>query len=909
MASSASSQSGTVIVEGMPGAGPKVSVDPAARRDPHDEGSSDGAAPSERIGMSLRFEHWGYRHASRRHFAVRGLDLSIAAGERVLLLGASGIGKSTILEGAAGLLGDGETDSAGSAPDDRADDAAGVVEVDRADKVRSADDGTAHPDHDGTEVAPAVVDAEGGVTEGCVLVRGIPVQNARGSVGLVLQDPDAQAIFQRLGDNVAFGPENMNVPRARIWPQVRRSLEDVGLGGLQLHRSTMHLSGGQMQRLALAGALAMRPGVLLLDEPTANLDPAGVKQIVGAVSDVVRGSGATMVLVEHRADPWIDLIDRVVVLGREVADGDAVEDRAAGDAVKNGTAGDAHDDDGVSGNAFGRTVVVADGTPNEVFSDPSLDFAALGIWVPRRYRRAGDEISRIHTAQEPVYDPAEGVGEPILSTRDLAIGRDGTPIAEHVDLAFRSGQITALIGPNGAGKSTLSLTLAGLLHPVSGEVRAGDDLAEGLDDRSPIDWRSTDLASRISYVFQNPEHQFARGSVLDEAMLGPLRTGMNPQEARTRALALLERFGLRRYAAVNPYTLSGGEKRRLTVVSALAAAPRVLILDEPTFGQDRRTWMQMVRLIHDLRADKTCIIVVTHDRDLVTALGARVVEFGPASAGPASGAERVAVSAINARAEQEADASRSPYLASLNPSYRLMGGFLASLPLLVSLDWVSASTALALEVVVLMAIGFSPLRIVRSTWPIFVGAPGSALAVLLYGKSGGAVWWQWGMINITDRSSQLAVATGIRILAIGIPAIIAVLGIDATDLADSFSQVLRLPDRFVYGGLAGIRLFSVLSDDWTALTASRRSRGLGDDNAVKAFLPQAFALLVLSIRRSTMLATAMQARGFGGLGPRSHARLSAVHTRDYVFLIGCVSMPAVALIVSIVTGAFAPFGG
>ncbi|MDN6554886.1 MAG: energy-coupling factor transporter transmembrane protein EcfT, partial [Bifidobacterium mongoliense] len=267
------------------------------------------------------------------------------------------------------------------------------------------------------------------------------------------------------------------------------------------------------------------------------------------------------------------------------------------------------------------------------------------------------------------------------------------------------------------------------------------------------------------------------------------------------------------------------------------------------------------------------------------------------------------VSAINARAEQEADASRSPYLASLNPSYRLMGGFLASLPLLVSLDWVSASTALALEVVVLMAIGFSPLRIVRSTWPIFVGAPGSALAVLLYGKSGGAVWWQWGMINITDRSSQLAVATGIRILAIGIPAIIAVLGIDATDLADSFSQVLRLPDRFVYGGLAGIRLFSVLSDDWTALTASRRSRGLGDDNAVKAFLPQAFALLVLSIRRSTMLATAMQARGFGGLGPRSHARVSAVHTRDYVFLIGCVSMPAVALIVSIVTGAFAPFGG
>ncbi|MBM6699128.1 ATP-binding cassette domain-containing protein [Bifidobacterium pullorum subsp. saeculare] len=823
---------------------------------------------------TLVFDHWGYRHASRRHFAVRGLDLTIEAGQRVLLLGASGIGKSTILEGAAGLLGAdaGQTDTGQGAP---------------------------------------VEDADGGVTEGRVLVDGVPVQQARGRVGLVLQDPDAQCVFQRLGDNVAFGPENLGVPRDAIWRRVDDSLAAVGMEGVQLHRSVLHLSGGQMQRLALAGALAMRPGVLLLDEPTANLDPDGVDQVVAAVRDVLEEQRSTMVLVEHRAAPWIDLIDRVVVLGLET------EDQAAARLTQQGM------DEEIDHSGFRRTLVVADGTPDEVFRDPALDFAALGIWVPERYWRPGDEIRRIHTDDEPDYPARTGNGQTLLSTRDLAIGRDGQAIASHIDLEFSAGQITALVGANGAGKSTLSLTLAGLLEPVGGKVEAAPELARGARGDEPIGWTSTQLASRISYVFQNPEHQFARGSVLEEVMLGPLRTGVGEEEAERRARELLTRFRLIQYAKANPYTLSGGEKRRLTVAASLAAAPRVLILDEPTFGQDRRTWMQIVRLIHSLRGDGVSIIVVTHDRDLVTALGARVVELVPDDAAgewvtepepdrqpqPGQTADIVPVSPVNTREEEAKPSSRSRFLASLNPSYRLIGGFLVALPLLFSLDWVSAVTALALEAVVLGCLGFTPWRIVRSTWPVFIGAPGSALAVLLYGKEGGDTWWQWGLIHITDRSAELAVATGVRILAIGIPAIIAVLGIDATDLADSFSQILRLPDRFVYGGLAGMRLFSVLRDDWAALTASRRSRGLGDDNKLKAFMPQAFALLVLSIRRSTTLATAMEARGFGGDAPRSHARVSEVHARDKAYLAGCLAIPVIALATALVTGHFAFFGG
>lgn len=838
------------------------------------------------VPQSIRFEHWGYRHASRAEFTITDLNLDIKAGQRVLLLGASGIGKSTLLEATAGLIGGvGVSDGTQSQPNEN----------------HTAQNHTAYEDEDG------------GVSAGRILIGGTPVTQARGKVGLVLQDPDAQAVFERLGDNVAFGPENMAMAPELIWPCVRRALDAVGLGGLQLHRMVTHLSGGQLQRLALAGALAMNPGVLLLDEPTANLDPEGVCQIVGAVKNVLDSNHSTMVLVEHRVDEWVDLIDRVVLLGKS-----------------GGTT---------------AAKVEADGTPDEVFGDKSINFDELGIWIPRKYRQR-ELGSRFHSGISPSHNGRNTKKIPVLSTRHLAIGRAGKAIAENINLDFSSCEVTALVGRNGAGKSTLSLSLAGLLEPVSGEVVARGPLAKGVKTTAPIAWKSSQLSSRISYVFQNPEHQFACGTVLEEVMLGPIQAGTSEQEAKTAAIELLKHFGLDRYAEVNPYTLSGGEKRRLTVASALASAPQVLILDEPTFGQDRTTWLEMVDLIAQLRDQGICIIVVTHDRDLVRALDARVIEFradgndrksdevilgsvvgddGEDSSSQSrrfaskiaetsegrqqSKPETVEVSAINDRQELEHQSSASPFLATLNPSFRFIGGLLVALPMLLSLDWVSAGVALAVEFLLLAILGISPWRVVKSTWPVFIGAPGSALAVVLYGKEGGTLWWHWGLMTITDRSLMLALATALRVLAIGVPAIIAVIGIDATDLADSFSQILHLPDRFVYGGLAGMRLFSVLRDDWAALTASRRSRGLGDENKFKAFFPQTFALLVLSIRRSTMLATAMEARGFGGDLPRTHARVSRVHPRDWAFLAVCLLIPVVSLVVSGLCGTFAFFGG
>ena len=892
---------------------------PSASSDCNSDSSANNANNASKANNAeLRFEHWGYRHASRRAFAVRGLDLTIKAGQRVLLLGASGIGKSTILSGAAGLIGN-DFVAKSSAKDSTTKSSSNTT------KSSANTSDTSAKSHQTT----LVEDADGGVSEGCVLVDGVPVRRARGKVGLVLQDPDAQAIFQRLGDNVAFGPENMNVPREEIWDRVRESLKKVGLDGLQLHRSTSHLSGGQMQRLALAGALAMQPSVLLLDEPTANLDPDGTQQIVGAVRAVLDSTHATMVLVEHHAEPWIDMIDRVVVLGLEndetsrdeTAQRETAQHETSTETVHSETV---HDDD-IARAASSRTVIVADGTPDEVFNRTDLDFEDLGIWLPERYKKNvkssvnESSVSKSSSKSSSNCNPAEGYGEVLLSTNDLAISHSSEPIARHINLEFRAGQITALVGANGTGKSTLSLTLAGLLPAVSGEVVASEALAKGANGANPMKWKSPDLAKRISYVFQNPEHQFACGSVLDEVMLGPLRTGVPEDEARAKAQELLKRFRLARYAKANPYTLSGGEKRRLTVAASLAAAPRVLILDEPTFGQDRKTWLQIIRLIASLRSEGVSIIVVTHDRELVEALGARLVELVPDAKTEASEAlsattgatdiSRIKVSAVNNRSEKPKLSSRSPLIASMNPVFRIFGAFAASIPLIFTLDCVSASVALVLEFSIFACIKLTPWRVIRLSWPVWVGAPTSALTVLLYGKSGGNTWFQWWLMHATDRSAMLAVATSLRILAIGIPSIVMVIGMDATDLADAFSQVMHLPDRFVYGGLAGIRLFGVLQDDWAALTASRRSRGLGDEHRVRAFFPQSFALLVLSIRRSTTLATAMEARGFGGVGARSHARVSRVRARDWWILVVCAIVPLVSVASALYFGTFAFLGG
>ncbi|UWZ40694.1 ABC transporter ATP-binding protein [Dactylosporangium roseum] len=432
---------------------------------------------------TVEFRDFGWRHAGRRAWAVRHVDLRIEHGERVLLLGASGAGKSTLLAALAGLLAE-----------------------------------------------------DSGDQEGRVLVDGRPAREMRGDVGIVFQDPQTQLVMSRAGDDVAFGLENRGVPAAEIWPRVDAALAAVGFP-YGRDRDTSALSGGEQQRLAIAGVLALRPGLLLLDEPTANLDPDGAQLVRTALAKALQDVDATLVLVEHRVDEALPLVDRTVVVGDE--------------------------------------------------SD--------AVWVPG--------------ASLPGRRATAPAGDALLTTERLALPHDV------LDTTVRAGQALVVEGPNGAGKSTLAQLLGGLTRPRSGRVVASRTLAGPDAARPPHRWRAAKLAGRIGSVFQNPEHQFVTDTVRGELALGGA--------SQSTVDELLTRLRLDRLAQANPYTLSGGEQRRLSVATALAAAPALLILDEPTFGQDLRTWRELVDLLADLRDEGRGLVLVTHDPQLVEAIGDR----------------------------------------------------------------------------------------------------------------------------------------------------------------------------------------------------------------------------------------------------------------------------------------------
>lgn len=735
-------------------------------------------------------------------------------------------------------------------------------------------------------------DEEGGLSEGALLVGGKPAGQAIGSSGLLVQDPQAQTIFERLADNVAFGPENLGLSRPDITSRVKECLGQVGLEDLQWHRSTAHLSGGQAQRLALAGVLAMRPGLLLLDEPTSMIDPPGSGDLVEAVSQVMERTHPTMVLVEHKADLWLPLIDRVIVLAPGPDERDPSSSRV--------------------------TRVVADGSPEQVFKGQADLVESLGLWIPRLYRSssssASDHPADLQVDRTAHQSQAEGrtaSSRPLLSVRNLAVGHTDEPIARGITMDFYPGQITALVGRNGSGKSTLALTLAGLLQPRSGRVTAGEDLRGRKDSVRPQDWSSPALAGRIQYVFQNPEYQFVTASVLSELVQSlrtadgrPGRSGKDPSESEIRqARDLMDTYRLDGLEEANPYTLSGGQKRRLTVASALAASPRVLILDEPTFGQDRAAWLSLVSTIRRLALEGLCLIVVTHDEDFLKAVGARIVRFEEET-DSGRGEMQIKVSPDSQRKEDKKQSSPSALISSLNPGFRLLGAIILCLIMVISLDLVSAAVACVLSIGGLLLCGYRWSQIMKKSWIIWLGSLASAISVALYGQASGRVFLHWGIMEVSQGSLLLAAATSLRIIAMGVPAFCLVIGIEPTDLADSFSQCFHMPDRFVYGGLAGMRLFSLLQDDWASLSMSRRSRGVQSRSKVGDFLSQSFALLVLSIRRSSNLATAMQARGFGGPRERTHWRESRGLLKDGLYLLICILIPAIALMAAAWAGTF-----
>ena len=852
------------------------SMNEAHSASPRPVSSPDGRAPlGEGAGARVRARGWGWRHAGRKNAALSGVDLDIAPGERVLVLGPSGSGKSTLMGGLAGLLGG----------------------------------------------------AEEGEATGTLTVDGVAPAEARGRVGLLMQDPEAQVVLARVGDDVAFGMENLGVPREEIWPRVEESLSAAGLD-VPRHHSTTERSGGQKQRLALASILAMGPGLLLLDEPTANLDPSGVAEVRAAVEAVVERTGATMVVVEHRVDVWAPLVDRVIV----VADGR----------------------------------IAADGPLREVLDQQGEALRERGMWLP------GDDVAaEVGPAPEVAPASSEGAEEegargatPIARVTGLSIGYDkASPVRSGIDLTLERGVSTCIVGANGAGKSTFALTLAGLLPPLAGTVEV--ETSDGTRG-DPHEWSSKQLLGRMSMVFQEPEYQFLASTVADELAIGPRAVGMSEEEIAPLVEEHMEALGLTKLARANPMTLSGGEKRRLSVATALISAPELLILDEPTFGQDRGTWLGLVRLLRAALARGVTLVSITHAPAFVAAMGQRVVDLGllgsrgggeprgcaesalaspldeadsgrasrtsvgsesgdstgatmigdatgtevPADDAPAGEAPARAATSGAARmgAPASARAPRRGLLDRTNPVARVLALLVATTPLLITIDPVSVGVALALELALIPLSGVSARSFFLKATPLLVAAPLGALSMLLYAAPGGRVYWSFGPAAISDHSMWLALGIALRMCALVIPAIALLDRIDPTDMGDGLAQILHLPARPVLAALAGARMTSLMAADWKALERARRARGVGDASRIRSFLRGSFSLLVFALRRSGKLATTMEARGFGAAGRRTWARPSRLRAADAALVAVAIAVPTIALTVSVMAGTFALVG-
>lgn len=751
--------------------------------------------------LPITARNFTWQHADRPTPAVSGLDMHIPAGQKVLLLGASGAGKSTLLHAMAGVLELDETQS----------------------------------------------------SEGELLIGTRSAFGARQRVGLMQQDPETQVVQAKVGDDVAFGAENLAVAPQEIARRIPSALEAVGLGELDLEHPTQQLSGGQKQRLALAGILAMRPGLMLLDEPTANIDPEGAEEVRRAVLAAAAHSGATVVVVEHRVQAWLEHMDRVLVL--EPGGG-----------------------------------IAHDLAPAALAEDQRLraELAEAGIWVP-------GFVSATRTVRRTP-------GDTVLRARALRAARSqGAPMTEPVELAVQAGDALMIRGANGVGKSTLALTLGGLLQPAAGELTASDRLAAGAGPH-PYGWRAGQLVARIGTVFQEPEHQFVTQSVREELAYGPRRAGaeagavaVEEEQLAARTDELLERLGLAHLAQANPYTLSGGEKRRLSVATVLAARPEVLILDEPTFGQDANTWRELAELLIEVIEQGTAVIAVTHDEQFARALDARELHLTAPAEAPGS---RPAPLAMGAEAKDS-------WLARRNPLAKLAAIMATTIPLVATIDWVSGlvvilATLLALPLARL-GIGAFLLR----AWPLLLAGVVAAWGISLVGQDSGAVLLALGPFTITEGSLAGGVATGLRALAMAVPMVLILSTTNPGDLGSALSQQLRVPHRFVLGALAGMRLLGLLVEEFTTLKLARRARGVGNFGSplqrLRANLGQVLALLVQALRRAGRLAITMEAKGFGA-GPRTWVRTPAFTGRDALVIAAGLGIGALAVLAALWAG-------
>lgn len=797
----------------------------------------------------------------------------IRAGEQVLLLGPSGSGKSTLLRVLAGAI-----------PSHQRGRVTGSVRL-----------------LDGTAGGASAIDpVAGGV------LATAPV------LGHLGQDPVDGVCLPLIADDVALPLESACTPPERIGPRVHEVLSAMGVGELA-HRSAATLSGGQLQRASLAAAIAARPRLLLLDEPTAMLDAEGVAEVRSAVDAATDQTGCALLLVEHRLDEWA---------GEQGLDGLPARTVAL--------------------DRSGR--VLADGPTREVLTAHGPVLREQGCWLPREIEERIGAPEPIGAVSVPLAS-ATPRSEVLLHLRDATLGppdasgRGDDAVLTGADLEIRAGRLLAVVGRNGAGKSTLLGALS-RLDPL----RAGtlEGAAAGL-------------------VLQRPESQFVADTVEDE-----LAASGAPQDVRR---AMLERLDLADHAAQSPYRLSGGQQRRLSLGAMLLADRPVLLADEPGYGLDRSAQEAVLSLLREAADAGRGVVMTTHDLRSLEAADEVVVIADGRLVGPLAPSDLLADDALLRRAglrvadrlgphpregtEAEragssapvrADGSLSPGAGSplseqqssapaddpaprtaldplarprtaLDPPARpraplarrdptVLLGLLTALsivcitltdpaPLLVLYALLAAGTMLGLRL--------GPLALARAQAPFVLFAAGVFMVNVL--SRPGHEPWPDLPVRVTSEGIVLGAALALRALVIGLGAVAVVRASDPGRTMTSLRTHARLPARIALALLAGQRLLEDLPRRWATITRAHRLRrppsadGTPARLGPRAMARCAFALLVDAIRSSTRIAFALESRGLG-TGERTQWRTAALTRTDGALVVGVVLAVAAVLVLA-----------
>ncbi len=477
------------------------------------------------VDYPLIVENLSFRYRSRSELAIKNISLKVKKGQILLIAGASGCGKTTLARCINGLI----------------------------------------PRSYKGEVSGRIL-LQGQSTESW------PLSKISQIVGTVLQDPERQILGTKVANEVAFGLENLGLPRPEIVRRVDAALNRLGITELR-DRETFNLSGGEKQKVALAGVLAMQPTILLLDEPLASLDPASAEEALATVRQLA-DEGMSVLMVEHRVEDVLKIHpDRLIY----IEDGEVRYDGST--------------------DAIDRTVN---------YHEVKLP-AALIIKNARR------DPAPAHV--QPALKASNGHG-PLVKFEDVSFGYDERPVLHGINLEIHQGDIIAVLGPNGAGKTTLVKHAIGLLKPKTGRV-----LVDGKDTHA---MSVAQIASNLGYVFQSPSHMLFAPTVREELAFGPTNLKHAPDQIQKEVSEAIRIVNLSGREQDPPLALSFGQQKRVSIAAILSMQSRIMVMDEPTAGQDYKNYLSFMDSILQL-PNFEAILFITHDIDMAVIYANRVL--------------------------------------------------------------------------------------------------------------------------------------------------------------------------------------------------------------------------------------------------------------------------------------------